>query len=60
MVDKFRNDFFEKIIKEEKEKEKELRFIQKRCFHIYKNINQEKSCIKCGHFLKPIKNIQFA
>ena len=57
MVDKFRNDFFEKIIKEEKEKEKELRFIQKRCFHIYKNINQERSCIKCGHFLKPIKNI---
>lgn len=56
MVDKFRSDFFERIIKEENEKERALRFIQKRCFHIYRNINQERTCCKCGHFLKSLKN----
>ena len=35
MVDKFRNDFFEKIINEEKEKEKNIKLEQKKCNHHY-------------------------
>ncbi len=62
-VDKFRNDFFEKLIKEEKEKEKAIMLAQKQCFHKYNlmdNINrngyQERTCSKCGHSaLKSIK-----
>jgi hypothetical protein len=55
-VDKFRNDFFEKLIKEEKEKEKAKIMAQKHCFHNYNmmgivgaNGYQERSCSKCGH-----------
>jgi hypothetical protein len=55
-VDKFRNDFFEKLIKEEKEKEKAILMAQKQCFHKYNimglvNTNgyQERTCSKCGH-----------
>ena len=54
-VDKFRNDFFESLIKEEKEKEKALIMAQKRCNHSFnieghpQNGYQERSCSKCGH-----------
>jgi hypothetical protein len=62
-VDKFRNDFFEKIIKEEKEKEKALILAQKNCFHSYnlmgnitRNGYQERTCSKCEH--STIKSIR--
>jgi hypothetical protein len=55
-VDKFRNDFFEKLIKEEKEKERTLHLKQKNCHHDYSiqghttpNGYQSRSCSKCGH-----------
>jgi hypothetical protein len=55
-VDQFRNDFFEKLIKEEKAKEQAKLMAQKQCFHKYNimglvNANgyQERSCSKCGH-----------
>lgn len=55
-VDKFRNDFFEKLIKEEKEKERALQMAQKHCFHNYNimgitsnNGYQERTCSKCSH-----------
>jgi hypothetical protein len=55
-VDKFRNDFFDKLIREEKEKEKALHIKQKNCRHNYSilgpvNINdyQSRTCSKCGH-----------
>lgn len=54
-VDKFRNDFFEKLIKEEKEKEKAVIAAQKRCNHTFDilarpdtNGYQQRSCSKCG------------
>lgn len=61
MVDKFRNDFFEKIINEEKEKEKNIKLEQKKCNHHYipyiiKNKYQSRICSKCNHFA--IKNIK--
>jgi len=54
MVDKFRSDFFEKLIKEEIEKERALHLAQKKCFHTYEitGINGNKyqvACSKCGH-----------
>ena len=62
MVDKFRSDFFEKLIKEEIEKEKALQLAQKKCFHKYEitGINLNKyhvTCSKCGHlsFKKCVK-----
>ncbi len=62
-VDKFRNDFFEKLIKEEKEKERALKFAQSPCFHNYNimgllssNGYQERTCSKCGH--SALKSIQ--
>ena len=55
-VDQFRNEFFDKLIKEEKEKEKAKQIAQKNCFHNYNimgrvNTNgyQERTCCKCGH-----------
>jgi hypothetical protein len=55
-VDKFRNNFFEKLIKEEKEKEQKLIMTQKNCFHTYNIMGQisssgyqERTCSKCGH-----------
>lgn len=55
-IDKFRNDFFEKVIKEEKEKVRVRELAQKNCFHNYNimalaNANgyQERQCCKCGH-----------
>jgi hypothetical protein len=55
-VDEFRKNFFEKLINEEKEKEKARIMAQKHCFHSYnvmglinKNGYQERTCSKCGH-----------
>jgi hypothetical protein len=61
-VDKFRNDFFDRVIQEEKEKkEKEqkeelaIKRKQANCFHKYNLMNtnssgyQSLSCSKCGY-----------
>jgi hypothetical protein len=55
-VDEFRNNFFQKLIKEEQEKERAIALAQKNCFHNYDTINhtnhngyQERTCSKCGH-----------
>lgn len=55
-VDKFRNDFFDKLIKDEKEKERAKLMAQKQCFHNYNllgllssNGYQERTCSKCNH-----------
>lgn len=55
-VDEFRNAFFEKLIKEEKEKERAQQLAQKNCFHNYNIMGipsqtgyQERTCSKCGH-----------
>ena len=62
-IDKFRNDFFDKVIKAEQEKEKAKQLVQKRCFHTYNQITaihtngyQERTCSKCGH--SAIKNVR--
>jgi hypothetical protein len=62
-IDKFRNDFFDKLIKEEKEKEKAKIMAQKHCFHNYnlmgiinENGYQERTCSKCGH--SALKSVQ--
>ena len=56
MVDAFRNNFFDKLINEQKEKERQTKILQKNCFHNYvitnttQNINyQERICSKCEH-----------
>jgi hypothetical protein len=54
-VDKFRTDFFEKLVKEETAKENAKRLAQKNCFHNY-NLRgivtesgyQQRTCSKCG------------
>jgi hypothetical protein len=55
-VDEFRNAFFDKLIKEEQEKEKAKIIVQKSCFHNHNIIGptnhngyQERTCCKCGH-----------
>ena len=58
-IDKFRNDFFEKVVKEEKEKKQAIQLAQSQCFHQYdivsatyqngKNTYQERTCSKCNH-----------
>lgn len=55
-VDKFRNDFFDNLIKEEREKERIKMIKQKKCSHIYNVMGilnnsgyQERTCSKCGH-----------
>ena len=55
-VDKFRQDFFDKIIKERKERERKTKLLQSNCFHKYDLIGdaneqgyQEITCSKCGH-----------
>lgn len=62
-LEKFRSEFFDKLIKEEKEKEKAKIIAQKQCFHNY-NLRgvitetgyQERTCSKCGHSaLKSLK-----
>ena len=62
-VDKFRQDFFEKLIKDQKEKAKQQKLTQKNCHHNYnilgniqQNGYQERECSKCGH--SAIKKIQ--
>jgi hypothetical protein len=62
-VDDFRNTFFDKLIKEEKEKERALKLKQSNCFHKYdvdglinEHGYQQKSCSKCGY--STIKNIK--
>ncbi len=55
-IDEFRNNFFEKVIKEEQEKIKATELAQKNCFHNYDclgrpshNGYQNRICSKCGH-----------
>ena len=55
-LEKFRNDFFDKLIKEEKAKQNAIMLAQKNCFHKYdlqgdmtSNGYQERTCSKCGH-----------
>jgi hypothetical protein len=55
-VDKFRHEFFDKLVKEEKQKEREVLRIQKNCFHKYNEKNQELLCSKCGHIINKIIN----
>ena len=54
-IDKFRTDFFDKLIKEEKEKKAAQQMAQKHCFHNYnimslvnENGYQTRTCSKCG------------
>jgi hypothetical protein len=62
-VDEFRNNFFDKLIKEEREKERSLKLAQSKCPHKYdvegfinENGYQQRTCSKCGH--STIKNIR--
>lgn len=62
-IDDFRQQFFEKVIADEKQKEKEEKRIQAACFHLFnmhgplmQNGYQERTCSKCG--LTAIKRIQ--
>jgi hypothetical protein len=55
-IDEFRNNFFEKVIKDEQEKIKATELAQKNCFHNYEiqgqltnSGYQERVCSKCGH-----------
>ena len=55
-IDKFRKEFFDKIIKEEKEKAAAIMLAQKNCFHNYtimglinQNGYQYRTCSKCNH-----------
>jgi hypothetical protein len=62
-VDKFRSDFFETVINEEKAKEKAQKLAQKNCFHNF-NLRsivteagyQQRTCSKCG--LSAIKSVR--
>jgi hypothetical protein len=62
-VDEFRNAFFQKVIDQEKEREREEKLLQSKCFHLYNiidetfsNTHQQRTCSKCGHSL--IKRIE--
>jgi hypothetical protein len=55
-IDKFRNNFFDKVIKDAKEKERVEKLAQKNCFHKYSVMGpitqagyQERTCPKCEH-----------
>jgi hypothetical protein len=55
-IDKFRADFFDKVIKDAKEKENAKKLAQKNCFHTYTVMGhitntsyQERTCSKCEH-----------
>ena len=55
-IDKFRSDFFDKVIKDANEKERAEKLAQKNCFHKYTLLGvitqsdyQERTCSKCGH-----------
>jgi hypothetical protein len=61
MVDAFRNNFFDKLINEQKEKERQIKIFQKKCFHNYittktDSTYQERICSKCDH--SAIKNVK--
>jgi hypothetical protein len=62
-IDKFRNDFFDKVIKDAKDKERVEKLAQKNCFHKYSVMGpithagyQERTCPKCRH--STIKSIR--
>jgi hypothetical protein len=62
-VDKFRAEFFEKIVKEEQAKEKAQQLAQKNCFHnfnlrgiITEGGYQQRTCSKCG--LSALKSVR--
>jgi len=54
-IDKFRQNFFDKMIEEQKEKEIQQKHLQQQCFHQYElleqyeNGYQKKCCSKCDH-----------
>jgi hypothetical protein len=56
-IDKFRNDFFDKLIKEEREKAAAIERQQANCVHKYDKHGrptaadgyQSRICSKCGH-----------
>jgi hypothetical protein len=54
-IDKFRNDFFDKLIREEREKVATLERKQANCAHKYDGLGrpeggyQSRKCSKCGH-----------
>jgi len=54
-IDKFRNNFFEKVIKDEKDREADLLLTQKNCYHkyvvehVYKTGYEQRTCSKCNH-----------
>jgi len=55
-IDKFRNTFFDKLLQEEKEKEKQIQDEQEKCFHLYNIVDstlpngyQKRTCSKCNH-----------
>lgn len=54
-IDDFRQQFFEKVIADEQQKQKEEKRLQAACFHLFNVIGttqpngyQERSCSKCG------------
>jgi hypothetical protein len=56
-IDKFRQDFFNKVIADEKEKERIIKEKQRKCFHNYNimepvgaNGYQKRTCSKCDHY----------
>ena len=55
-IDKFRSNFFDKLLQEEKEKERLINEEQNKCFHLYNIVDsvlpngyQKRKCSKCGH-----------
>jgi hypothetical protein len=55
-IDKFRNEFFAKVIEEERKKQKDLERQQKSCHHNYSILGamsvdgyQVRTCSKCEH-----------
>ena len=54
-IDDFRQQFFQKVIEEEQQKQKEEKIMQAKCFHLFNMIGptmtngyQERTCSKCG------------
>jgi hypothetical protein len=55
-IEQFRKDFFDKVVKYELERDRQLKEIQLKCYHHYnimgmtnQNGYQERTCSKCGH-----------
>lgn len=49
-IEKFRNDFFNKVEQEKLEQQRQLIRKQKNCFHTFKGINAfVKQCTKCNY-----------